>query len=48
MMNNNNRLNLKEKAIQMKTKGYSVTDAADALNVPKSTVWDWFNDRKRN
>jgi predicted phosphodiesterase len=39
---------LKEKALQMKYEGYSVAETANILLTPKSTVWDWFNDRKRN
>jgi len=48
MMNNKNLADSKDKAIRMKSKGYSVAETANVLNLPKSTVWDWFNDRKRN
>lgn len=42
------RINLKEKAKQLEKNGYGVADISRSLNVPKSTVWDWLNDRKRN
>ncbi len=38
----------KQKALGLKEKGYSACEAAHKLGLPKSTVWDWFNDRKRN
>ena len=47
-MNNKNQANPKDKALRMKSKGYSVSETANILNVPKSTVWDWYHDRKRN
>ena len=40
--------NKKAKALELKEKGYSACEAANKLGIPKSTVWDWFNDRKRN
>ena len=48
MINPKSRIDLKQKALQLKQKGYSVAEAANVLLLPKSTVWDWFNDRKRN
>ena len=48
MINPKSRIDLKQKALQLKQKGYSVAEAANVLLLPKSTVWDWFNDRKRS
>jgi predicted phosphodiesterase len=48
MLNQKNLASTKDKALRMKTKGYSVSETANILNLPKSTVWDWFNDRKRS
>lgn len=43
-----NTSELKEQALKYKKFGYSVIETAEELNIPRSTVWDWFNDRKRN
>jgi predicted phosphodiesterase len=48
MVNPKSQINLKQKALHLKHKGYSVSEAATMLMLPKSTVWDWYNDRKRN
>ena len=42
-----NLSDLKNKALNLKHKGYSVSETSEKLNIPKSTVWDWFNDRRR-
>jgi hypothetical protein len=47
-MNEQHRIRLKEKAKGMKEKGYAIAEIARELDVPKSTIWDWVNDRKRN
>ena len=48
MINQNERSLLKNKALRLKESGYSVSEVAQKLTLPKSTVWDWFNDRRRN
>jgi predicted phosphodiesterase len=48
MINPNERSFLKGKALELKEAGYTVSEVANKLNTPKSTIWDWFNDRKRN
>jgi predicted phosphodiesterase/predicted DNA-binding protein YlxM (UPF0122 family) len=48
MINPKNRHQLKADALELKEKGYSVSETANELNISRSTVWDWYNDRKRN
>ena len=48
MINSNDRSSLKSKALVLKEAGYTVSEVAEKLTLPRSTVWDWFNDRKRN
>lgn len=40
--------NKKAKALELKAKGYTACEAAHKLNIPKSTVWDWFNPKGKN
>lgn len=40
--------NLKNEALNLKEKGYTVSETSEILNIPKSTIWDWFNDRRRS
>lgn len=48
MINSNDRSSLKSKVLVLKEAGYTVSEVAEKLTLPRSTVWDWFNDRKRN
>lgn len=48
MINSNDRSSLKSKTLILKEAGYTVSEVANKLNIPRSTIWDWFNDRKRN
>lgn len=48
MINPNERSFLKSKALELKEAGYTVSEVANKLNIARSTVWDWFNDRRRN
>jgi predicted phosphodiesterase len=48
MINSNDRSSLRAKVLVLKEAGYTVSEVAQKLTLPRSTVWDWFNDRKRN
>lgn len=48
MINSNDRSFIKSKVLKLKEAGYTVSEVAEKLTLPRSTVWDWFNDRKRN
>jgi predicted phosphodiesterase len=48
MINPNERSFLKSKALELQEAGYTVSEVATKLELPRSTVWDWLNDRKRN
>jgi hypothetical protein len=47
-----NKEQLKQQVIdsvmQLQDEGYTFTQACQQLNMPRSTVWDWVNNRKRN
>jgi hypothetical protein len=37
-----------DQVMQLQDEGYTFTQACQQLNMPRSTVWDWVNNRKRN
>ena len=43
-----NKEQLKTKIEKLQQKGHSFRSACEVLNIPRSTAWDYINDRKRS
>jgi hypothetical protein len=48
MNKGNPKICSKEKVKNMYSDGYTVSEISDLTSIPRSTVWDWVNDRRRN
>jgi len=47
MIKPKNYVSLKEKVLKLRDGGYNVSEISNKMDLPRSTVWDWCNDRKR-
>lgn len=48
MINDQFKQHVIQQVVEMQQNGYTFTQACITLGIPRSTAWDWINNRKRN